>query len=66
MTGQSYHHRPWPDRANRRLKVLEIQRLIETGRYQVSAEQVADAVLEELGLEDPDCSSYGGLDADAR
>lgn len=66
MNGQSYHHRPWADRVTRRRQVLKIRRLIESGRYHVSADRVAEAVLAEIGFEESDYSSCGGLDADAK
>jgi len=46
--------------------VGEIRRLIESGRYHVPADQVADALLEEAGFPVPDSSSCGGSDADAK
>ncbi|HKZ28747.1 MAG TPA: hypothetical protein VJ482_03800 [Acidimicrobiia bacterium] len=66
MTGDRYRIRPWADRATRRLAVQEIRLLVEAGRYHVPADQIAGAFLAEAGFEEPDSSSCGGLDADAR
>jgi len=46
--------------------VLEIRRLIESGRYDVPAALVAEALLAEAGFQGPDDSSCGGSDADAK
>lgn len=48
------------------MAVQEIRLLVEAGRYHVPADQIAGAFLAEAGFEEPDSSSCGGLDADAR
>lgn len=66
MSGHSYRIRPWADRTTRQLALLELQQLIKSGRYHVPADQVAEALLAEIGLGEPDGSSCGGSDADAK
>jgi hypothetical protein len=45
--------------------VKEIRRLIEAGDYCIPAERIAEALLADLGWQDPESSSLRGSDADA-
>jgi len=66
VSGHLNRIRPWADPATRQRAVLEIRRLIESGRYDVPAALVAEALLAEAGFQGPDDSSCGGSDADAK
>jgi hypothetical protein len=65
MNLRSYRIRSWADRIARRRAIREIQRLVESGRYAVPADQVAEAFLAEAGFREPESSSWRGRDADA-
>ncbi|MDH3261607.1 MAG: flagellar biosynthesis anti-sigma factor FlgM [Acidimicrobiia bacterium] len=66
MSRHPYRIRPWADPATRQSALLEIQKLIESGRYHVSADEVAEALLAEPGFGEPESSSCGGSNADAK
>jgi hypothetical protein len=54
------------DRETRQSAVDEIRKMIQSGRYFVPADQVVSALLAESGFSEPDSSSCGGQDADAK
>jgi hypothetical protein len=65
MTGFSFRLSPSATRSERRERLDELRRLVKSGGYSVPAELIAEALLVDLGLGDPDCSSWPGQDADA-
>jgi hypothetical protein len=66
VSNHLYRIRPLADRETRQSAVDEIRKMIETGRYFVPADQVVSALLAAAGFFEPDASSCGGQDADAK